>query len=327
MFNSKNRTSVDIAFRLGGYDAKAKGEAWFTDFHLEQGSLDTDKNWHFACFIFPNVKATAKGGKIEKRVNLTMNEEEKQDIYADMERLKETCSNFSSGLMNVTYDIIEIEEPITSISYSEEDAGFYIDPVDVQKQIDKYVKKTEYDHIYVATVLGDLNSNHYLTQTADWVGLGSMDYYGIGFSNLRLPNSENNYTYKYDYRVNTFPEEVLLHEFLHTLERNSKEYGYDIIELHASEQFGYKTQKKVGLKDWYQDYMRGNVSDGKGLNPHIYTSKPIHESNFQNAIAVDGLKEPENIFEEIGILFGRVKDLVKDNLPKEGNTQLEEASI
>ena len=54
-----------------------------------------------------------------------------------------------------------------------------------------------------------------------------MDYYGIGFSNIRLPNSSKSYIYKYDTRINTFPEEVFLHEFLHSLERTAKEYGYE----------------------------------------------------------------------------------------------------
>ena len=38
---------------------------------------------------------------------------------------------------------------------------------------------------------------------------GGMDYYGIGFSNIRLPNEEKSYIYKYKTGVNQFPEEVL----------------------------------------------------------------------------------------------------------------------
>ncbi len=326
-FNSKNRNSVDIAFRLGGYDSKAKGEAWFTDFSIEQGTLDTDKNWHFACFIFQNVDAMAKAGSIQKQVQLTMSEQDKQDIYSDMERLKVTCNEFSNGLMHVSYDIIEIEAPITSISYSQKDAGFYIDPVDVQQHIDSYVQQNEYDHIYIATVLGDLNSNHYATQTADWVGLGGMDYYGIGFSNLRLPNSENNYTYKYDYRINTFPEEVMLHEFLHTLERNSKEYGYDIVALHDAEDYGYRTEQKIGLKNWYEDYMQGKIGLGTerlGLKAHIYTSKPIHNSNFQHATTLDSLNEPENIVEEMMILTKKVTVMIQEAWANRHASEVEE---
>ena len=47
----------------------------------------------------------------------------------------------------------------------------------------------------------------------DWIGLGSMDYYGIGFSNIRLPNDSESYIYKYNKRINTFPEEVFMHEY------------------------------------------------------------------------------------------------------------------
>ena len=34
-FNSKNKTEVDIGFRLGGYAERSKGTAWFSDFKLE----------------------------------------------------------------------------------------------------------------------------------------------------------------------------------------------------------------------------------------------------------------------------------------------------
>ena len=82
-----------------------------------------------------------------------------------------------------------------------------------------------------------------------------MDYYGIGYSNIRLPNDSNSYIYKYNSRINQFPEEVFLHEFLHSLERNAKEYGYDRPELHSYEQYGYKNEQLIGQKKWYTDYM------------------------------------------------------------------------
>ena len=71
---------------------------------------------------------------------------------------------------------------------------------------------------------------------------GSMDYYGIGYSNIRLPNSSKSYMYKYDSKINTFPEEVFMHEFLHSLERTAEEYGYTIPALHDYEKYGYKSQ-------------------------------------------------------------------------------------
>ena len=59
-----------------------------------------------------------------------------------------------------------------------------------------------------------------------------MDLNGIGYSNIRLPNSKSSYIYTYDSYINTFPEEVFIHEFLHSLERILKEnkVKYKIIE-------------------------------------------------------------------------------------------------
>ena len=88
---------------------------------------------------------------------------------------------------------------------------------------------------------------------------GSMDYYGIGFSNIRLPNDSQSYIYKYNSRINQFPEEVFLHEFLHSLERTAKEYGYQRPELHSYEEYGYKNEPLIGQKKWYTDYMNKNI--------------------------------------------------------------------
>ncbi len=130
-----------------------------------------------------------------------------------------------------------------------------------------------------------------------------MDYYGIGFSNIRLPNDSKSYIYKYNSNVNTFPEEVFLHEFLHSLERNAKEYGYERPELHDYEKYGYKNERLIGQKTWYTDYMNKNIkvqSEKIGLPEEIYTLKPAKNSNFKYSYQMEEeFKQPENIIEEI----------------------------
>lgn len=136
-----------------------------------------------------------------------------------------------------------------------------------------------------------------------------MDYYGIGFSNIRLPNSENSYIYKYNSKINTFPEEVLLHEFLHSLERNSEEYGYEIPALHDYEKYGYKNEKLNGLKIWYTDYMNKNIKSTKGkigLPAEVYTLKPAKNSDFEYSYKISEFKEPENIIQELKQLFENI---------------------
>lgn len=130
-----------------------------------------------------------------------------------------------------------------------------------------------------------------------------MDYYGIGFSNIRLPNDSRSYIYKYNPRINTFPEEVLLHEFLHSLERNAEEYGYKRPDLHDYQQYGYENESLIGQKRWYIDYMNQDIltTSGKiGLPEEIYSLKPAKNSNFVDSNEIeDVFIEPENIIEGI----------------------------
>lgn len=138
---------------------------------------------------------------------------------------------------------------------------------------------------------------------------GSMDYYGIGFSNIRLPNSSKSYIYKYNTKSNIFPEEVLLHEFLHSLERTAEEYGFERPELHDYEKYGYKNEVLIGQKKWYTDYMNKNIltSNGKiGLPNEIFTLKPAKNSNFKYSNTINEFKQPENIIEEIKELFSNL---------------------
>ena len=136
---------------------------------------------------------------------------------------------------------------------------------------------------------------------------GSMEYKQIGFSNIRLPDNRNSGIYEYSI-FNKFPQEVFLHEFLHTLERNEQENGNQIAKLHDNEKYGYTESATEGLKEWYEDYMQNTIENAPnmGLTDFAYASKPIHESNFEYGIELDYLDEPDNIIEEIRSIIDRI---------------------
>jgi len=137
-----------------------------------------------------------------------------------------------------------------------------------------------------------------------------MDLYGIGYSNIRLPNDKSSYIYTYNPNINTFPEEVFVHEFLHSLERILQERNYDIPELHDYEKYGYENQKLIGLRDWYGDYMTCSIksSGGKnvGLDEIVYKLTPPARSDFRYNIELEFNDEPQNIIEEIRTIGGIV---------------------
>ena len=137
-----------------------------------------------------------------------------------------------------------------------------------------------------------------------------MDLHGIGYSNIRLPNDKSSYIYTYNPSINTFPEEVFVHEFLHSLERILKERNYNIPQLHDYEKYGYKNENLVGLRDWYADYMSCNIETSKGekigLDDIVYTLTPPAESDFRYSLEVEFSDEPDNLIEEVRTIFGVV---------------------
>ena len=304
IFDSKNREEIEIGFRLGGNETKTKGTAWFSDFKLEQGIKDNSNNWNVACFIIKNVDVNIEN----QNVKLNMGISDIQDMKENMERFKLAAKELSNGKMTVDYDIYEIEEPVKSVTYSEEFA-YYLDPSDVKEIIKEYLKKEEYDYIFVAVRLGD-NYENVEIPVNDWIGLGGMDLNGIGYSNIRLPNDKSSYIYTYNSYINTFPEEVFIHEFLHSLERILKERNYNIPNLHDYEQYGYKEERLIGLKNWYRDYMTRNIKtkdgDRAGLNEEVYTLTPPAESDFEYSMEIEFSKEPQNIIEEVKKLLENV---------------------
>ena len=98
-----------------------------------------------------------------------MSESDKRTIEENLQRFQNTIGELSGNNMSITYDIIEIEEPVTTLSYDEENE-YYVGQEDVDELIREYVEQEEYDYIYVAVRLGDLNvSDEVLVH--DWIGL------------------------------------------------------------------------------------------------------------------------------------------------------------
>ena len=141
-----------------------------------------------------------------------------------------------------------------------------------------------------------------------------MDIEGIGYSNIRLPNDANSFIYTYNTYINTFPEEVFVHEFLHTLERILQERGYDIPELHDYEKYGYEDERLIGQKNWYRDYMTCNVqtlNGNVGLDEVVYTLTPPAESDFKYSIEKEFYSGSKNIFQEFGDFISNIISIFK----------------
>ena len=166
IFDSKNRDTIEIGFRLGGNDTNSKGTAWFSDFKLEEGIKTNSNNWNVACFIMKNIDTQLSDGQ---KLKLSMELKDVESVKSNMQRFAVACKDLSEGQMMAQYDVYEIEEPIKTITYSEE-YGYYVDSADVEDIITPYLNKKEYDYIFVAVRLGDLDKNIEIP-IYDWIGL------------------------------------------------------------------------------------------------------------------------------------------------------------
>lgn len=315
LVDSKEQDTLDISFRLGGYDGYSKGKAWFSDIHVEEGVKDETSDWNVVCFLIDNIDVNVEG----KQYTYSLTQEDKDLLKDNLKRFANTVESFSNNAMTVSYQTVEIKEPLTSLSYDQENY-YYVAAKDVKPLIDDYVQKNEYDHIFIGIRMGDTLSS---IPVNEWIGLGSMRYDSIGFSNIRMPNDLRNSTmYKYNIKNDTFPEEVFVHEFLHSLERNLTEKGYTFPALHDNEKFGYENQNKTGLKEWYRDYMRCNIDSnaGKtGLDQIVYKTKPIQLSDFKYAQEIKFENVPHNIIDIVSQIISNFKQVMSSNSNSEIN--------
>lgn len=144
IFNSKNRESVNIGFRLGGNLGQAKGEVWFSNFTIEEGVAENNSDWKFACFILNTTDVKINGEQIKLEVTKT----DKNDIKNTIKRFENLCKTLSEQKMTAKCDIYEINEPLTKLSYDEE-FGYYVSPEDVETHIKDIISRNDYDHIFV----------------------------------------------------------------------------------------------------------------------------------------------------------------------------------
>lgn len=113
IFNSKDREEVNIGFRLGGYLGKAKGEAWFSNFTIEEGISSNSNEWKFACFIFKTTDVTING----KQIKLSVTQNDIKDITNTIDLFEKSCTNLSNRKMTAKCDVYEINTPLSKLSY------------------------------------------------------------------------------------------------------------------------------------------------------------------------------------------------------------------
>lgn len=144
IFNSKDREEVNLGARLGGNLGEAKGEAWFADFKIEEGLVEQNNTWKFACFIFKNTDVTINN----KRIQLEVTGNDIRDIQNTIDLFEGSCSTLSDRKMTAECDVYRVDTPLTQLSYDEE-FGYFVSAENVENYIKDIISTHDYDHIFV----------------------------------------------------------------------------------------------------------------------------------------------------------------------------------
>ena len=95
-FDSKNRTKLNIGFRLGSYSDNCKGTAWFSDLKVEVGVKNYSTNWNIACFAVENLDVNINiDGKVE-HIQEKLTEGDIQTLDENLTRAKNAMKELSN---------------------------------------------------------------------------------------------------------------------------------------------------------------------------------------------------------------------------------------
>lgn len=168
-FNAKERTQVNIQFRLGSYMDNAIGTAWFSDFTIESGVEDTTNEWNFLCLLMNHTNVNLDINGVNEKIDLKLTVTDMEDMKQCMRRFQTSMQELSQNKMKIQYDMVEVNTPITSMSYDKEN-GYYVSPSDIEDILRPYIEQGKYDHIFIAFRTGDINKQAKEIIT-DWIGL------------------------------------------------------------------------------------------------------------------------------------------------------------
>lgn len=118
-----------------------------------------------AVFVIKNTSVYANNTQID----VSMTTKDLITLRSNISRLPAVANDVFDNKINMICDVIEIEEPLTTLSYDYVNE-YNVEPKNVYDLIDSYLQEKNYDYIYVVVKFGDAyNYKDVLLQ--DWIGL------------------------------------------------------------------------------------------------------------------------------------------------------------
>jgi hypothetical protein len=178
---------------------------------------------------------------------------------SSVERIKEIADLYekkveelSNNAVDVQVDVVVSQDSVSTLTEYVDDS-YYIDcydlPPDIMNMSDNY------DCVLSCASLANEDGN---SIGSNYWGLSTIDKTTYGWSYAFVQIIGGDYLLYEDSGYN--PEEVWVHEWLHTLEGRMSSYN-TIPSADASEYYGYKSAENNSFYEYYRDILTCNVTD------------------------------------------------------------------
>jgi|GEM_PF-5979139 len=289
-FNSQNYSQVRLALRHGFSGDDSHGITQFRNVRLIQHETTYDNNWHILGVVIRNIDVNISG---IGRVQLQMSERDERVAAEMFNRAFSALPIMADGRMTITREVHFIDVPLTSVSPLW--GGYWASPNDIYPLISDLLATQRFDHVSSIIRLNRTGSPN--IPTVGWSGLASFRE-DIGFCLTQLGPAYNWWHPFYE-NVNSGTRSPVVHEFIHTLERNSRDRGilsesdsnvidhmhqfiaidglpYDYIRQNNPNFIDGQLRYQGRYSQFYTDFMRGTVRRASqptrffGLSPQSF---------------------------------------------------------
>lgn len=177
-------------------------------------------------------------------------------VRSTLRRTVRSVNEWSGGMAAMDLHVVDVPHALTRLD--EWGGGYWVGPLAVEADLDRYAPPGTYDSILVIWRSRDASGVE--VPVGGW-GLtipGGSWSNDAGFTSLITPS------YEWWWTDSAVPEEVFVHEWLHQVIFFHQDAGRMSLDLHAGQAYGY-TDTNGTWKAWYADVMQGKVRDGNRL--------------------------------------------------------------
>ena len=214
---------------------------------------ESDNNWNILGVIVPKIDVDVAG----ERVQIQKSARDKTIAKRRFGDLENFLNRNTHGRMSADVTVLTLGTTVTQMSQvltTMGTDGVAIRAPQMMEILENYLDVAEFDHV-MFFIRSQCEFARVSVPTA-WSGLYHGEFEGVHFSQVIFGPSRNcNW-----HNTTVFPERVLVHEFIHGLEKQSRRKGIAIPSSIDADRaiYGYGNTRAEAMR-FYRDWLNGQI--------------------------------------------------------------------